>query len=42
MDNMHKPGEPVKKLPNDPTTIKAQLAVRAKPLLAIIDAKQKK
>ena len=42
MDNIHKPGEPVKKLPNEPEIIKATLTLRAKALVAKIVAKLKK
>jgi hypothetical protein len=42
MDNMHKPGEEVKKLPQDPGKIQKVIALRAKALMAKIVEKLKK
>lgn len=39
MNNMHKPGEEVKKLPQDPSKIRKIIAERAKALLVRIAAK---
>ncbi len=42
MNNMHKPGEEVKKLPQEPGQIKKIIALRAKALIAKIVATLKK
>lgn len=41
MDNIHEPGEEVKKLPEDPKKLTKILAERVKALLAKIAAKKK-